>query len=158
MVCKRDNWVCNICVYFGDVRQFSSSQKYVQKQTHQNLMLHAVRRIEPQKEKDLKPLKLILWAWKFELRSYTRPSPLDQVEDMVIDYCGSLWPCRCKSWTNHNRHLYPPWFDQDKSQSNFSKLALSHCHQTHVQDDWYLRFCYEQNQLQTSHKQYSFSG
>jgi len=33
MACKHGNLVCNICVYFGDVRQFSSSQKYVQKQS-----------------------------------------------------------------------------------------------------------------------------
>lgn len=31
MVCKREKRVCNICVYFCDVRQFSSSQKDVQK-------------------------------------------------------------------------------------------------------------------------------
>ena len=31
MACKCKKKACNICVYFGDIRQFSSSQKDVQK-------------------------------------------------------------------------------------------------------------------------------
>jgi uncharacterized Fe-S cluster-containing MiaB family protein len=57
MVCEHVNRVCNICVYFNDVRLLSSYQKYVQKQSLAKVILHAVRRIEYPKGERFKIFK-----------------------------------------------------------------------------------------------------
>ena len=65
MVCMHEKWVCNICVCFGDVRQFSSSQKLVQKQSLTEFKVARCATNRVPKRGKLKSLKLIHWAWKF---------------------------------------------------------------------------------------------